>query len=111
MKIPLSEFTKKATLVKESNRYEVYDLNLQKLVISMTVLHEGESTVGHSHTVTEEIYLFLEGKGEVQLGDSEKEDVVSGDIVLIPSGVFHRVFNKGKGNVTFLSLFEKHHKR
>ena len=107
MKIPLSEFTKKATLVKRSDRYEVYDLSLKKLVISMTVLHEGKSTIGHSHTATEEIYFFVEGKGEIQLGDREKEDVASGDIILIPSGIFHRVSNKGKGNVKFISFFEK----
>lgn len=111
MKISLSEFTTKATLVKRSSRYEVYDLSLGNLVISMTVLHEGKSTVGHSHNDTEEIYLSVEGKGEIQLGDGEKEDVVSGDITMIPRGVLHRVFNKGKDDLTFLSFFEKYHGR
>jgi len=111
MKIPLSEFTKKATLVKKSSRYEVYDLGLENLVVSMTVLHEGKSTVGHSHNDTEEIYLLVEGKGEIQLGDREKEDAVSGDIVMIPRGIFHRVFNKGKGDLTLISFFEKYQGR
>ena len=82
MKIPLNEFTRKATLSKTSDRYEVYDLGLENLVISMTVLHEGKSTTGHFHNDTEEIYFFVKGKGEIQL-DDKKEDVTDSDIVLI----------------------------
>lgn len=111
LKIPLGEFTKIATLVKSSSRYEVYDLSLENLVVSMTILYEGESTVGHSHNEVEEVYLFVEGKGEIQLGEREKEDVASGDIVMIPQGTFHRVFNKGKGDLRLISLFEKYQGR
>jgi mannose-6-phosphate isomerase-like protein (cupin superfamily) len=110
MKIPLSEFTKKAKLAKKSDRYEVYDLGLENLVISMTVLHEAKSTTGHFHNETEEISFFVEGKGEIQL-DDKKEDVTDNDIVLIPRGTFHRVLNKGKGNLTFLCFFEKYKSR
>ena len=42
MGIPLSEFTKKATLVKSSNRYEVYDLSLEKLAFSVNDSFEEE---------------------------------------------------------------------
>ena len=111
MRTSLSEFTTKAALVKSSSRYEVYDLSLKQLVISMTVLHEGKSTIGHSHTDSEEIYLLTEGKGQIQLGEGRKEDVVGGDIVTIPRGVFHRVFNKGKGDLTLVCFFEKYHGR
>ena len=107
MKIPLNEFTSKARLVKKSDRYEVYDLGLENLVISMTVLHKDKSTIGHFHNDTEEIYFFVKGEGEIQL-DDKREDVTGGDIVLIPRGIFHRVFNKGKGDLTFLSFFEKY---
>ena len=110
MIIPLNEFTKRASLVKKSDGYEVYDLALESLVLSMTVLYRDKSTTGHSHDDTEEIYLFIGGKVEIQL-DNEKQDVVSGDIVIIPRGIFHHVFNKGKGNLTFLSFFEKYQGR
>lgn len=110
MKIPLNEFTRKATLSKKSDRYEVYDLGLENLVISMTVLCEGKSTTGHFHNDTEEIYFFVKGEGEIQL-DDKKEDVTGSDIVLIPRGIFHRVFNQAKGNLTFLSFFEKYQGR
>ena len=110
MKIPLNQFARKAGLVKKSDRYEVYDLGLENLVISMTVLHEDKSTTGHFHNDTEEIKFFIKGEGEMQL-DDRKEDVTGGDIVLIPGGIFHRVFNKAKGDLTFLSFFEKYQGR
>ncbi len=110
MKIPLNQFTRKAMLVKKSDRYEVYDLGLENLVISMTVLHKDKSTIGHFHNDAEEIYFFVKGEGEIQL-DDKKEDVTDSDIVLIPRGISHRVFNKGKVNLTFLSFFEKYQGR
>jgi len=110
MKTSLSEFSEKAKLVKSSDRYEVYDLALESLVLSMTVLHRDKSTTGHSHDDTEEIYLFIEGEGEIQL-DHEKQRIVRGDIVMIPQKAFHRVFNSGNGDLTFLCVFTKYHGR
>lgn len=40
MRTSLTEFSKKAKLVKKSDRYEVYDLTLESLVLSMTVLQD-----------------------------------------------------------------------
>jgi len=110
IKTSLTEFSNKARLVKKSDRYEVYDLALERLVLSMTVLHQGKSTTGHSHDDTEEIYLFISGEGEIQL-DDRKQGVVDGDIVLLPQKVFHRVFNTGNGDLTFVSSFEKYQGR
>lgn len=110
MKIALNEFSHKAKLVKKSDRYEVYDLAMESLVLSMTVLHRGKSTTGHSHDETEEIYLFIGGRGQIQL-DDEKQDIAGGDIVTIPRGVFHRVSNRGNDDFTFLSLFNKYSSR
>jgi len=110
MNISLNEFTRKASLVKKSDRYEVYDLGLENLVVSMTVLYKGKSTTGHFHNDAEEINFFIEGEGKMQL-DNRKEDITSGNIVLIPRGIFHRVFNKEKSNLIFLSFFEKYQGR
>ena len=107
MKTSLTEFSKKAKLVKKSDRYEVYDLTLESLILSMTELYRDKSTTGHSHDDTEEICLFIGGKGEIY-PDNENQDVVSGDIVIIPSGVFHRVFNAGDGDLIFPCLFKKY---
>jgi mannose-6-phosphate isomerase-like protein (cupin superfamily) len=42
----------------------------------------------------EEIYLILEGEGEMCLGE-EKSDIRAGQAVHIPSGVFHQLTNTG----------------
>jgi len=103
----ITEFTKKAKLVKESDRYKVYDLALENLVLSMTILHEGKSTTGHSHDDTEEIYLFISGDGKMEL-NNENHDVVTGNIITVPRGVFHRVYNTGDSDLTFIAIFEKY---
>jgi len=83
MKISLNELTEKAKLCRKSDRYEVYDLGLEDLVISMTVLCGGKSTTGHFHNDTEEIIFFVESEEEIQF-DHQKENVTCNDIVLIP---------------------------
>ncbi len=103
----IKEFTKKAKLVKVSDRYKVYDLALESLVLSMTILHEGKSTTGHSHDDTEEIYLFINGDGKIEL-NNENHDVVTGNIIIVPRGVFHRVSNTGDFDLTFIAIFEKY---
>lgn len=107
MKVHIGDFTKLAKLVKKDERYEVYDLKLENLVTSMTILHSDRSTTGHSHENAEEVYLFLQGKGEIQLDDS-REKVEKEDLILIPKGVFHRVFNEGNEDLVFISIFEKY---
>jgi mannose-6-phosphate isomerase-like protein (cupin superfamily) len=42
----------------------------------------------------EEIYFVLEGKGEMCLG-AERSEILSGQAVYIPSGVFHQLTNVG----------------
>jgi mannose-6-phosphate isomerase-like protein (cupin superfamily) len=107
MRTSITEFTKKAKLVKKSDKYEVYDLTLESLVLSMTILHQDKSTTGHSHDDTEEIYLFIGGKGKIELGN-KTQDIVTGYIIIVPAGVFHRVYNIGDFDLTFICLFKKY---
>jgi len=106
MKTCLAEFGKKAEMVKKSDRYEVYDLAVGNLVLSMTVLHPGKATTGHSHEDTEEISLFVRGDGEIEL-DGERQPVRAEDVVAVPREVFHRVFNTGDTDLEFLCFFER----
>ena len=110
MKIPLNKFTKYATLVRNNDRYKVYDLGLDNLVMSMTILYEGKATTGHCHIETGEIYFFIRGNGEILLEDKRIliESVSAKDIILVPSGAFHRVCNIGKGNLVFLCFLGKY---
>lgn len=106
MKINLKEFPKRVKPIRDNEVYSVHDLTfLKNLTVSMTILHEGKETGGHTHEKEEEVYIFLEGIGKMQLGD-EIFNVESGDVVLIPKRHFHKVFNEGKGDLIFLCIFQ-----
>ena len=49
------------------------------------------ATVAHLHRLTEEIYLFTEGSGRMQLGEEERP-VRAGDCVVIPPGTPHKLW-------------------
>ncbi len=52
----------------------------------------GGETLLHRHHVTEELYYFLAGSGEMRLGD-ERFTVQAGDAVAIPPGTAHSLLN------------------
>jgi mannose-6-phosphate isomerase-like protein (cupin superfamily) len=111
MKISLKEFPEKVKPIRDSDVYSVHDLPfLENLMVSMTILHPGKETGGHSHKEEEEVYIFLEGEGEMRLGE-ERFSVGEGDVVLIPENHFHKVFNTGGVDLKFLCVFEKYEGR
>ncbi len=108
MKFSVSGFTDIAEKIRSNDIYDVYDLKvLDNIIVSMTHLHSGKACLGHSHEKEEEVYLFLEGSGEMQLGE-EKFGVAEGDVVLVGAGKFHRVFNTGSSDIRFLCIFERY---
>ena len=99
-----------ARLVKSDDRYIVCDKPLGKnLVMSITILHAGKQTTGHSHPVAE-VYFFLEGEGEIELGGKRRR-VKSRDIVPIAPNEFHRVYNTSDKDLIFVCVFEKYGER
>jgi mannose-6-phosphate isomerase-like protein (cupin superfamily) len=108
MEISLKEFRKKVKPIRDTDVYSVHDLPfLQHLNTSMTVLHKGKETAGHSHKNEEEVYIFLKGRGKMQVG-KDTFNVDKGEAVLIKKGLFHKVFNKGKSDLVFFCVFEKY---
>ncbi len=99
-------------VAKEDDRYKVIDnTSLKGLVLSSTELNPGHSTSGHKHSGQEEVYMFIRGKGIMQLtypdGKKTKFDVSSGDIVLIEDDVHHRVENTEKNDkLYFVCVFD-----
>ena len=87
---------------------------LKKTMITMNIITSGKvnkqfkMTRGHKHK-TEEIYLFLEGKGQILIG-KKRLKVKKGDLVTVPINSWHRVVNKGRNDLVFLTIFEKHGK-
>jgi mannose-6-phosphate isomerase-like protein (cupin superfamily) len=61
----------------------------------------GKKTLEHYHTVFEEIYYVLRGKGRMRLG-SEVREVKAGDGIAIPPGQKHQIENTGTSNLVFL---------
>ncbi len=107
MKFAPQTFKEIAELAMSNERYNVYDLKMEHLTVSITELHPGKETRGHKHENIEEVYVCLEGAGDMEV-DSERFRFEKGDIVTIPSGAFHRVYNTSKKEVRFLAVFEKY---
>ena len=92
-------------VVKSDERYTVTDnTSLNHLVLSSTRLEPMKSTTGHSHQGQEEVYMFVEGSGKMELDDSTVE-FKKGDIILIKDGVFHRV-HAGSNGAYFVCVFD-----
>jgi len=103
MKITLNDIGGK--IAKQDERYTVTDnTTLNNLVLSSTRLEPLKSTNGHSHVGQEEVYMFIEGSGKIDLDDSTI-DFCKGDIVLIENNVFHRV-HAGPEGAYFVCVFD-----
>ncbi|MFC1451815.1 cupin domain-containing protein [Verrucomicrobiota bacterium] len=112
MRFRLADFAEVAKEVRSTAIYDVHDLKtLKHLVVSMTHLHPRKETSGHAHERAEEVYMFLEGTGEMIL-DEERFPVTGGDVVLIPAGTFHKVLNPDETqDLRFFCIFEKYEGR
>lgn len=93
-------------LIKDTEVYELIDnSDLSDMTTSSTLLKPGKNTRGHSHDDQEEVYIFLNGKGEMKVDDNiipvEKDSVVS-----IQKGQFHQVFNHSdEEDLLFIAIF------
>ena len=93
-------------IVKEDSRYIVKDnTELNNLVVSTTLLTAHKSTTGHRHAGQEEVYIFTQGSGKIEL-DYKIIDVTAGDTVLIKDGVFHKVHNTTDYGLKFICVFD-----
>ncbi len=57
----------------------------------------------HTHTDGEEFYLFLEGTGQILVGDTWMP-VDTGSFVTIPAGQAHSVKNSGMTTLSFVTV-------
>jgi mannose-6-phosphate isomerase-like protein (cupin superfamily) len=62
--------------------------------MGLVTLEPGGGQVPWHNQEQEEVYVILEGAGEMCLG-GERSDVRAGQAVYIPSGVFHQLTNTG----------------
>jgi len=105
MKVRLDN--KDSKIVKDNDTYRLIDnTSLNNLVVSKTILHPGKCTNGHSHPGQEEVYQFTSGYGYMIVGD-EKFVVNPNDVILIPDGAFHKVWNESEmEDLIFVCVFD-----
>jgi mannose-6-phosphate isomerase-like protein (cupin superfamily) len=64
-------------------------------------LEPGQATQRHYHARSEEIYVLLDGAGEMEV-DGERRRVEPGDAILIPAGAWHEIRADGSTPLRFL---------
>lgn len=82
-------------------------LGAQKLGYNVTSVDPGKAAYPlHNHRVNEEMFLILEGEGELRIGNSVSR-VKSGDIIACPPGgpeTAHQLRNVSTGPLKFLGI-------
>lgn len=69
--------------------------------LAEATLAPAQATERHYHAVSEELYVLLEGEGEMEV-DGERRAVGPGDAVLIPPGAWHQIRAGASGELRFL---------
>jgi mannose-6-phosphate isomerase-like protein (cupin superfamily) len=93
-------------VVKDNETYLLKDnKTLDKLVLSSTLLNPFKQTTGHNHSGQEEVYFFVSGQGRMEV-DEKTLLVTAGDVVLVPDGSFHRVYNETTESLYFVCVFD-----
>jgi mannose-6-phosphate isomerase-like protein (cupin superfamily) len=64
----------------------------------------GVTTRWHRLAGIVERYVILEGRGRAEVGDRAPQDVVPGDVLLIPAACRQRITNTGAGDLVFLAV-------
>jgi mannose-6-phosphate isomerase-like protein (cupin superfamily) len=72
-----------------------------KQSLAEATLAPGAETRPHFHARSEEIYVLLEGSGEMEV-DGQAQTVGPGDAILIPPGAWHRIRAGEGGELRFL---------
>lgn len=74
------------------------------LSIARARLEPGMITRWHRLTGTIERYVILEGRGLVEVGQLPAQEVLPGDVILIPAGCRQRISNTGRADLLFLAI-------
>ena len=64
-------------------------------------LEPGQATQRHYHARSEELYVLLDGEGEIEV-DGERSHVGPGQAILIPPGARHQIRASDEGPLRFL---------
>ena len=84
-------------------RHEEVDPRSKLMMFQLCKIPPKTTHVAHAHKTMDEIFYFCEGKGEIEI-DGEKEQIVSGDRIIVPAGQVHQIRNIGKVELKFIGL-------
>ncbi len=71
--------------------------------VAQITLPSGKGAAKHYHPAAEESYYILSGEAQMILGE-EQSKVTTGDAILIPTGVPHKIWNETDQDVVFLAI-------
>ena len=69
--------------------------------LAEATLAPGQETQRHYHAASEELYVLLDGEGEMEV-EGERRRVGPGDAILIPPGAWHQIRASGDRELRFL---------
>ena len=72
-------------------------------VVVMT-LKVGEDIGKEVHPTTDQVFLFVEGKGEAVLDDSSRS-FDEGDLVFVRAGTWHNIINRGDVPLRLITIY------
>jgi uncharacterized cupin superfamily protein len=82
-------------------------IGARKLGYNLTVLPPGKAQCPfHAHRGEEEMFLILEGEGELRFGD-QRYPIRKHDVIACPTGgaeVAHQIINTGRTDLRYLAL-------
>jgi mannose-6-phosphate isomerase-like protein (cupin superfamily) len=93
--------------LKQARRFAVEKLSkngifaTERLFFDVYCLEPGQAQKVHSHAASDKVYLVLEGRAIVTVGEEVRE-LVSEEAVLCPAGVPHGVANRSQERTALL---------
>lgn len=105
MKVSLDDVRANKLIIKE--KYTLEDNTfLKNLTLSKTTLYADHETNGHKHDDIDEVYIFISGTGKMEV-DEETFEISEEDVILIPGGAFHKVYNDDiQVPLVFMCIFQ-----
>ena len=92
-------------VTKETENYDVKELDLGEFILSITTLYPHKATIGHWHDSPE--YIVLTCGKAVFLVDLAVLSMECGDHMLINTKEYHRVFNSSDESALILGIYKK----
>lgn len=75
------------------------------LTLGEVVLLPGKGHDRHNHPDAEEILYVLTGQGKQMVDDGTPFEVRAGDVIYIPTGIFHSTLNTGWETMRLIALY------